>query len=265
MTENSAIRYSDDGRSLVRMPTSFKGEYRIEPKTKYISANACEDCRGLTHIYLDSDNLQCISDFAFLQCRSLKEISWSTNIRYIGRGAFSNCISLQYIDLPNSVCWVGPATFYACTDIQRFRASSNLEAISHRMFEYCWDLHDVELKNSIQSIGSYAFHGCNSLNSIVLPDNVFVIAESAFQSSALRTIVLSRNISDIKQNAFLDTHLRELYMRSYNPSQIAVNPLAFRGLYTKCTLYVPKGYITDYKNHAVFGKFKQIVEYELDS
>ena len=85
------------------------------------------------------------------------------------------------------------------------------------------------------SIGGYAFYNCSSLTSITIPNSVTSIRGSAFSScSSLDSITC---------------------LGSTPPS--ANNLLA---QYETCILFVPKGSLNDYQNHAEWRKFLNIQE-----
>ena len=87
-----------------------------------------------------------IGNFAFSDCDSLYEISFSYSVKSIGDGAFSNCKSLHEIYLPPLVKSIGFIAFNGCESLSK-----------------------VVLSSSIISIGELAFSGCSLLNSIVVP------------------------------------------------------------------------------------------------
>ena len=84
------VKYSKDGRKLLKAPGELSGTYSVKEGTRII----------------------CDSAFSF--CRSLSEIVIPSSVTSIGKGAFSYCVSLSEIVIPSSVTSIGDSAFYRC-------------------------------------------------------------------------------------------------------------------------------------------------------
>ena len=111
----------------------------------------------------------------------------------------------------------------------------NLTYIGNSAFENCLSLTSISIPNSVTSIGFYAFYWCKSLTSISLPNSVTSIGDGAFEYCYALTSITC--------------------LGSTPPS---ANDL--RAQYETCILFVPKGSLNDYENHAEWGKFLNIQE-----
>lgn len=60
------------------------------------------------------DSVKFIDEYAFCNCKKLKEIKLGNNIKAIGKEAFKNCESLLKIRIPNSVCSIEKDAFEGC-------------------------------------------------------------------------------------------------------------------------------------------------------
>lgn len=73
------VKYSKDGRKLLKAPGELSGAYSVKEGTRII-------CNS-----------------AFWNCGSLSEIVIPSSVTSIGESAFSSCTSLKYISIPKSV------------------------------------------------------------------------------------------------------------------------------------------------------------------
>ena len=86
------VKYSKDGRKLLKSPRELDGTYSIKRGTKII----CDEAFGWSKI---------------IGCRSLTDIVIPNSVTSIGDGAFNGCESLTNIVIPNSVTSIGDGAF----------------------------------------------------------------------------------------------------------------------------------------------------------
>lgn len=137
-------------------------------------------------------NVKKISNSAFSECHSLKQIYFSEGLEAIWDDAFYKCTSLQSIDLPSSVNHLGQRIFNGCEKIKTVSIPSNVhglygtfqgsgiteivipdtvEEITSETFLGCKDLVKVELQGN-HKWGDNEFAQCSSLELIELPDDM---------------------------------------------------------------------------------------------
>lgn len=90
VVDECGVKYSKDGKRLLKAPENLKGEYVIKYGTKVIGNDA------------------------FLNCELLKSTDIPNSVTSIGEYAFYCCKSLANINIPNSVTSIGAYTFYEC-------------------------------------------------------------------------------------------------------------------------------------------------------
>ena len=68
-----------------------------------------------------------IGNWAFENCRRLKNIVIPKSVTTIGDNAFLNCSSLEYIVIPNSVTTIGENIFKRCSNLKNVKAPAKFK------------------------------------------------------------------------------------------------------------------------------------------
>lgn len=179
-----------------------------------INQCAFANCQSLESVTLDSDSYQivldCISDFAFSNCTSLKELNFGcTNFLYLGSGVFSNCVKLKSLPRPVSI-FGGMKVFANCTSLKEVVAVDGSAFGSH-CFYNCTSLERVRRLNvetptnevTYYKIGDYAFYNCVALRDVFIPFNTVEIGENAFENCvSLEMLVIPEQIVKVGDYAF---------------------------------------------------------------
>ena len=147
------VKYSKDGRKLLKAPQGLNGTYSIRKGTKIVCDEAFRwskfiGCDSLTDIVI-LDRVTRIAEFEFCCCESLTDIVLPEGVTSIGDRAFHNCSALSSIVIPDSVTSIRESAFKNCISLKSF-----------------------EIPSSVTSIGFVAFSGCKSLCSLVIPASV---------------------------------------------------------------------------------------------
>ena len=227
------VKYSKDGRKLLKAPYELNGTYSIKEGVRIICNNAFFCCRSLTDIVIP-DSVTSIGDGAFEGCRSLTEVVIPDRVTNIGKGAFANCCSLAEVVIPNSVTTIGGFAFMKCKSLAEVVIPDSVVCINGNPFKD-WNgkleclspsfvyednilfnkdksriisfrnqkLTSYVIPNSVTSIGEFAFSRCESLTDIVLPDSVTSIGDHAFsRCRSLTEVVIPDSVTSIGDGAF---------------------------------------------------------------
>ena len=201
------MKYSKDGRRLLKAPYELNGTYSIRKGTKIICDWAFGwskfiGCRSLTSLVIP-DSVTNIGDYAFSGCRSLTSLVIPDSVTNIGDYAFEGCGSLSSLVLPDGVTSIGKCAFRECGSLSSLVLPDGVTNIGGNAFADCKSLRSVVIPNSVTRIGGGAFGGCKSLHSVVIPDSVTSIGDYAFSGcSALSSVVIPDSVSCIGNRAF---------------------------------------------------------------
>ena len=231
--DGRGVKYSKDGRKLLKAPGELSGAYSVKEGTRIICDCAFSFCSSLSEIVIPS-SVTSIGDWAFSGCDSLSEIVIPSSVTSIGDRAFCGCSSLKYISIPKSVIglngnpfaeWYGkleclfPNFVYEDDilfnkdksriisfrnqNIESYVIPSSVTSIGDSAFYGCDSLSKIVIPSSVTSIGDWAFSGCDSLSEIVIPSSVTTIGHHAFYGCrSLSEIVIPFCVTSIGDSAF---------------------------------------------------------------
>ena len=197
------VKYSKDGRKLLKAPQGLNGTYSIRKGTKIICDRAFADCKSLRSIVIP-DGITSIGYGAFSGCESLRSLVIPDSVSSIGDCAFEGCKSLCSLVIPDSVTSIGEGAFYDCKSLISIVIPDSVTSIGRGAFSGCTSLTNIAIPDGVTSIGDCAFCGCESLSNIVIPDSVTSIEDSAFNGcESLNSVVIPDGVTSIGESAFL--------------------------------------------------------------
>ena len=231
--DGRGVKYSKDGRKLLKVPGELSEAYSVKEGTRIICDSAFSGCRSLSEIVIPS-SVTSIGDSAFWYCSSLSEIVIPSSVTSIGDSAFYGCVSLSEIIIPSSVTSIGDSAFYGCSSLQYISIPKSVICLNGNPFVE-WDgkleclspnfvyeddvlfnkdksriisfrnqnIESYVIPSSVTSIGDSAFGHCRSLSEIVIPSSVASIDKGAFSwCSSLSEIVIPFSVTSIGKGAF---------------------------------------------------------------
>ena len=227
------VKYSKDGRKLLKAPLNFCGSYSVKEGTKIICDSAFWYCDSLSEIVIPSSVIT-IGDREFYGCSSLKYLSipksviclngnpfaeWNGKLESLSPNfvyeddvllnkdksriiSFRNQNIKSYV-IPSSVTSIGDLAFSGCDSLSEIVIPSSVASIGKGAFYGCRSLPEIVIPSSVTSIGDWAFSGCDSLSEIVIPSSVASIGKGAFYGCrSLPEIVIPSSVTSIGNSAF---------------------------------------------------------------
>ena len=230
------VKYSKDGRKLLRVSRKLSGAYSVKEGTRIICDSAFYFC-FLLEIVIPS-SVTSIGDWAFSSCDSLSKIVIPSSVTSIGKGAFSYCDSLLEIVIPSSVTSIGDSAFYGCYSLSEIVIPSSVTSIGDWAFSGCDSLSEIVIPSSVTSIGEGAFSLCCSLSEIVIPSSVTSIGKVAFaRCDSLSEIVIPSSVTSIGKGAF--SHCDSLSEIVIPSSVTSIGDSAFSSCFSLSEIVIP--------------------------
>ena len=227
------VKYSKDGRKLLKAPKELRGGYSVKEGTRIICNHAFFWCSSLSNIVVPNSVIS-IGDRAFSCCSSLSSIVIPDSVTDIGNDAFSHCSSLSNIVIPDSVTSIGDYAFSGCSSLSNIVIPDSVISIGNGVFSGCLLLEYISIPKSVICLNKNPFSDwkgvleCLSPNfiyeddvlfnkdkskivsfrnqkieSYIIPDSVTSIGDYAFSGcSSLSNIVIPDCVTDIGKCAF---------------------------------------------------------------
>ena len=189
ITDEFGVKYSKDGRKLLKAPQNLDGTYSVKKGTKIICDMAFYDYSSLSSLVIP-DSVIIIGFGAFEGCSSLRSLVIPDSVTSIGNRAFWLCGSLESLVIPYRVTNIGDMAFYGCCSLRSLVISNSVTCIGDDAFWFCSSLRNLVIPDSVTAIGDRAFSGCCSLESLVIPDSVTSIGNWTFRIALLCVVLL---------------------------------------------------------------------------
>ena len=228
-------------------------------------------------------------------CVRLRRIALPVSATKLARNALANCTSLDRLTVPAGVAELMPSE--NCSSLSAIEVSdANTNYKSADGVLYNSDITEIlwfplgktgayELPSTIASIGENAFYG-TKITSLLIPSSVTAISRGAFAGSALIEISLPDDLTNISEGMFQNcaelqtvrlgksteyignyvfdgTSLHDLYVSATIPPFTAEKAFIDKSasVADNCSLHVPQGCRSVYRNHPQWGRFSRIIEF----
>lgn len=283
------VLYSKDGKTLILCPRGRKGEFVIPDGVERLENKSFYGCNQLEKITLPA-SLKELGDNPVDIIAETGEWMWNYKEAYV----FAFCFSIHKIQLPD-VEYISAHTFYHCWSLEHFVIPATTKWIASNAFEGDWGLETIDWNNcQLEEIGNKAFSFKNGnkppLYTLSLPFHVKSIGALAFENClAPEILVLSADLEHLGESFVSFYHenssanaserlapVKAIYNYRIEPLDVGESVFGLdevrRGRITEkqfpqtwadnCVLYVPIGSADAYKAHGIWGRFKNIQEFD---
>ena len=213
------VKYSKDGRKLLKAPKKLDGIYSIRKGTKIICDEAFRWSKTIGCLFLKSlvipDSVTNIGGSAFEDCKSLKSLVIPDSVTSIGHSAFSGCCSLGSIIIPDSVASIGDKAFIGCKSLKSLVIPDSVTRIGNGAFNACSSLKRLVIPASVGNIIGNPFSGWNGelkcLSPYFIYDNKVLFDKDkskiiAFRDKNTTSYVIPDSVNSIGDRAFWNCH-----------------------------------------------------------
>lgn len=260
-----------------------------------IGEDTFSGCSSLTKLTIPN-SVTTIGNCAFSSCTGLTSMIIPESVNSIGVNPFKGCTNLTNIvvrsgnrvydsrsncnavietatntliagcknsTIPYSVSIIGSSSFYDCDGLKSISIPNSVVTIGKSAFSDCDGLYSVTIPNSVTSIGENAFFGCGVLRSVTIGNSVASIGDDAFWCCrSLRNLTIGNSVNSIGQAAFYNcSGLTDIYCNILVPSNVTMGTYVFEYVPKEvCTLHVPKGTKSLYKQAEQWKDFANIID-----
>ena len=140
---------------------------------KFINQSAFQGC-AITGT-LDLGNAVAIADFAFSECKAIREIKLPATLQSVGQYAFGANSALESVEIKAEKIKLGQYAFTNCTSLKSIFINSAV-------------------------IPTGAFNECNSLTTVTLGKDVSVVEEYAFRNAGIKSFTLADGNTTFKSH-----------------------------------------------------------------
>ena len=187
IVDGRGVKYSKDGRKLLKAPGELSGTYSVKEGTRIICDSAFYFCDSPSEIVIPS-SVTSIGDRAFWGCSSLKYISIPKSVICLNGNPFAGwngkleCLSPNFVYEDDVLFNKDKSRIisFRNQNIKSYVIPSSVTSIGKGAFSCCDSPSEIVIPSSVTSIGDWAFSFCSSLSEIVIPSSVTSIGDWAF-------------------------------------------------------------------------------------
>lgn len=164
--------------------------------------------------------------------------------------AFKGNKKVQSVVISASVKSIDKDMFNGCTALKKVKMPATITMIGDNAFKNCKSLTEIAIPDAVTKIGKSAFYGCKSLKKVSInskKSKLTDIGNSAFEKCGkLTKITLPSKLATLGSKVFYDCKkIKTITIKSTSVRTVGKN--AFKNIYKKATIKVPKSKLSDYK------------------
>lgn len=226
--------------------------------TKQGEVSYTKPAEGVTNVTIPAtvviDGVTCkvteVSADAFKGNKTVQNVTIQADVTTLPNDMFKGCTNLQAVTLPSGITSVPSGMFNGCGKLKTIKIPGKVTEIGANAFKNCKALTKITIPKPVKTIGNSAFSGCSKLKTVTFHKKAVLttIGNSVFSGcKAMKTISLPKKLESIGSKAFYKCgKLKTIKIQSTVLKKAGKN--AFKGIYKKATIKVPKKKLGEYKN-----------------
>ena len=245
LVDEWGVKYSKDGRKLLKAPYELNGTYSIKEGVRIICDHAFENCFFLTGIVIP-DGVTFIGEFAFNACFFLRSVVIPDGVTFIGDYAFMSC-SLEEVAIPDCVTRIGDHAFEDCSSLTGIVIPDGVTFIGDCAFSSCSSflIKYISIPKSVICLNGNPFVKwdgkleCLSPNFIYEDDVLFNKDKSkiiSFRNQSIRSYIIPSSVTSIGDSAFMGCSLEEVAIPD---SVTSIGDHAFEDCFSLTGIVIP--------------------------
>lgn len=191
-----------------------------------------------------------VSADAFKGNKTVQNVTIQADVTTLPNDMFKGCTNLQAVTLPSGITSVPSGMFNGCGKLKTMKIPGKVTEIGANAFKNCKALTKIAIPKPVKTIGNSAFSGCSKLKTVTFHKKAVLttIGNSVFSGcKAMKTISLPKKLESIGSKAFYKcSKLKTIKIQSTVLKKVGKN--AFKSIYKKATIKVPKKKLGEYKN-----------------
>ena len=236
-----------------------------------VEIDAFEKAKSLRHLIVP-DSIIFIDEYNFSSLPNLRSIYIGKGLKYLSSWIFGDCPKLTTFEISsdNPHLCIEHGTVYT-KDGKRAVMSpfkqrhlvikEGVEVIENVAFWWNDKLKDVHFPSTLRKIGDNSLAGCPKLRSVTLPEGVEECVVQSFQDNeGLEVADLPSTMKNYGCETFNNCpQLNTLIIRTNHVLELNTWRNEPLDLSSHCTLKVPKELVEEYRQHPLWGNFRNII------
>ena len=201
--------YQIEGTTLVQ----YNGkdvDVVIPKEVKMVGKHAFKNNTNVQTVTFESGSqIEKIAMGAFESCAGLQEITFPSTIKEISDYAFLDCVSLKMLEMPSDLVRIGKSAFDGCANLADIELNEGLEVIDDFALANCPALIQVVLPSSLTTFGSNVLTGSNGIINIsfMSPNANYVVENNILYTSDYKELIVSAKttVAELSINSKVET------------------------------------------------------------
>ena len=207
--EETGCIISKDGTTLISVPTTTEGEFKVPDGVTEVVGGAFTGCDKITEVEIPEGVTE-IGEGAFKGCTGLTDVVIPSSVEKMSKDAFEGLDNLNKVVFPDNLELTLPETTITVTypedkeiEIDEETGCVVSKDGSTLISVPSTTTGEAKLPDGITEIGGGAFGGCDKITEVVVPEGVDSIGTDVFEGcDNLTSVVLPSTLDNVPKDIF---------------------------------------------------------------